>query len=247
MSDRFTCWIGYDSREVAAFAVAKYSIQRFNKHLPIRGLVLPVLQTCGLYKRPTEYHFSTDGRVLIDTLSRRADYDGRISTEFAVSRYLVPHLAKTGWALFCDSDVMCMENISKLFAFARKDKAVMCVKHNYKPKESVKMDGQAQTDYPRKNWSSVMLWNCEHPAHKALTLDRINSVPSLELHMLSWLTDDEIGELPPEWNYLVGESKLTVKPAIVHFTKGVPDMAGYENQEFADEWRRLQPFAVGAL
>jgi lipopolysaccharide biosynthesis glycosyltransferase len=240
-------WLGYDSREVIAFSVARYSIMRFNKRIPIYGLVLDELQKKDWYKRPTEVQWHNGHRLLIDVPSRRADYDGRMSTEFAVSRFLVPKLAKSGWALFADSDIMVMDNITKLFELAQRDKAVMVVKHNYAPKETVKKEGQLQTAYPRKNWSSVMLFNCEHPAHNRLTLELINSLPALELHKFFWLEDHEIGELPPRWNYLVGETELDTAPALVHFTRGLPNMPGYEQQEFADEWRRLQPYSVGAL
>jgi hypothetical protein len=111
------------------------------------------------------------------------------------------------------------------------------------------MDGQKQTQYPRKNQSSVMLINCDHPANKALTIEAINTLPGRDLHRFAWLDDAEIGELPVECNYLVGVSKLPdgVLPKIVHFTRGLPDMAGYENQDYAEEWRTLMPYAVGAL
>jgi hypothetical protein len=243
-------WIGYDSREVSAFAVARYSIRRFNRHIPIRGVVLSALQKRGLYTRPTSFRKNGNGHPeIIDVLSKRQGYDGRVSTEFAVSRYLVPHLAKTGWALFVDSDILCFANISRLFALCMPDKAAMCVKHDHRPQQTTKMDGQKQTSYRRKNWTSVIAWNCDHPANRRLTLEMINRVPSLELHSLSWLEDDEIGALPYEWNYLVGEPvpRLPMTPNLVHFTNGLPDMPGYENQEFAEEWRRLQPYAVGAL
>jgi len=241
-------WLGYDSREVIGFSVARYSIERFNRRIPIYGLVLDDLQQKGWYKRPTELNFDHLGhRILIDVPSRRPDYDGRMSTEFAVSRFMVPLLAREGWALFADSDIMVMENISKLFELADRKFAVMVVKHNHRPKERIKKEGQAQTIYERKNWSSVILFNCEHPANKRLTWDQINSTPALHLHQFRWLEDKEIGELPARWNYLVGESKQDDYPALIHFTKGLPNLPGYENQPFADEWRRLQPYSVGAL
>jgi len=110
------------------------------------------------------------------------------------------------------------------------------------------MDGMVQTSYSRKNWSSVMLFNCSHPSNKNLTVDLVNTVPGRDLHRFCWLKDNEIGELPLEWNYLVGYSKLNgSKPALVHFTHGLPDLAGYEDQEYADEWRAMRPYAVGAL
>ncbi len=116
-------------------------------------------------------------------------------------------------------------------------KAVYCVKHQYKPVLGIKMDGQIQTAYARKNWSSVMAINCDHSANKALNLELVNTVPGRDLHRFCWLEDDQIGELPLEWNYLVGVSQENVDPNIIHFTLGVPDMSGYEDQPFADEWR----------
>jgi hypothetical protein len=99
------------------------------------------------------------------------------------------------------------------------------------------MDGQAQTRYARKNWSSVILWNVDHPANKALTIELVNSVPGRDLHRFCWLEDDLIGELHPKWNWLVGHSDPEIDPAIVHFTDGIPTMQGYEDSEYADEWR----------
>lgn len=243
-------WIGYDPRESTAFAIAHYSIRMFDRYTPIRGVVLDELRKQHLYTRETLSRISSDGRIeLIDVPSIAPGYDGRISTEHANARFLVPRLAKSGWALFVDCDVMFLDNPDKLFALADSSKALMVVHHDYAPVESTKMDGQSQTKYARKNQSSVMLINCDHPAHRKLRLHGINTLPGRDLHRFYWLDDEDIGELPPEWNYLVGVSKLPegVKPKLVHFTRGVPDMAGYEDQEYADEWRRLRPYAVGAL
>lgn len=237
-------WIGYDPREALAFSVAKYSIRRFNKHVPICGLVLDDLRRAGLYWRETTEHVNSDGRrQLRDVIS-----DAPMSTEFSNSRFLVPKLAKHGWALYLDCDVVVRRNLTNLFSQGMASKAVMCVKHDHEPEETCKMDGQIQTSYSRKNWSSVVLWNCEHPANERLTIEMINTLPGRDLHRFCWLNDDEIGELPLEWNYLVGVSKMEgSEPAIAHFTRGLPDVPGYEDQEYADEWRELRPFAVGAL
>lgn len=251
-------WIGYDSREATAFAVAVHTIRRFDRYTPIFGVVLADLQERGLYRRPTRTIINGDGRQhLIDELSIRDDYDGTITTEHANARFLVRHLVKErtklgeplGWALFTDCDVMWRASPDHLFALADPSKALMCVHHDHRPTEKVKMDGQVQTIYPRKNQSSVKLINCDHPANAALTIDLFNTLPGRDLHRFCHLDDTEIGELPPEWNYLVGFSKLPegVEPKLVHFTRGLPDMAGWENQEYADEWRRLIPYAVGAL
>ena len=134
-------WIGFDAREAAAFAVARHSmLRRTITPIPVRGLVLDDLIARGLYTRPTERR---NGK-LIDLLSVREDYDGSLSTEFANSRFLVPHLAESGWALFLDCDMLIRTDIAKLFAQADPSKAVMVVKHDYRPKETVKMDGMAQ-------------------------------------------------------------------------------------------------------
>lgn len=243
-------WIGYDDRESTAFAIAYHSIRQFDITTPIRGVVLKKLIEDGLYTRETRQRINGDGRFeLVDVPSIAPDYDGRLSTQHANARFLVPMLAKTGWALFCDCDVMLLDDPFKLFLLADDSKALMVVHHDYEPAETTKMDGQVQSKYARKNQSSVMLINCDHPANKALTIEAVNTLPGRDLHRFFWLDDDLIGELPPRWNYLVGVSKLPKgeTPALVHFTRGLPDMIGYENQEYADAWRAMKPYAVCAL
>lgn len=223
----WTVWLGFDPRESAAFAVARQSIRRRTAlPLPIYGLVLSDLRTRGLYTRPTSIR---DGR-LWDDIS-----DAPCSTEFSISRFLTPILAQRGWAVFMDCDVLCRANIRELFELADPTKAVQVVKHDYRPAATTKMDGQVQTTYPKKNWSSVVLWNCEHPANRALTVDVINTLPGRDLHRFCWLDEEEIGELPVEWNYLVGHS-VCDDPKLLHFTSGIPSMPGYETCEYADEW-----------
>jgi hypothetical protein len=99
------------------------------------------------------------------------------------------------------------------------------------------MDGQLQTRYARKNWSSFCIFNCDHPANKKLTLEAINTLPGRDLHAFCWLGDEEIGELDASWNFLVGDTDPKISPDVIHFTCGTPDMPGYENVPFADEWR----------
>jgi hypothetical protein len=129
--------------------------------------------------------------------------------------------------------------VHDLFAMADPSKAVMCVQHpNYVPAETTKMDGQMQTLYARKNWSSVVLFNGSHPSNRALTLDLINTVPGRDLHRFCWLKDEEIGALPLEWNWLAGVSEIIDDPKLVHFTLGTPNMPGYDDGVYADEWRQ---------
>ena len=167
-----------------------------------------------------------------------------MATEFAISRFLVPHMAKNEpqqkagprLAIFMDCDMLIRGPLYPLFAAFDPYKAVMVVQHEHNPTETTKMDGQIQTRYSRKNWSSVCVWNIDHPANDALTVEMVNTLPGRDLHAFCWLKDDEIGTLDPGWNYLIGNSPPHPDPAIVHFTDGIPLMAGYENCEYAQEW-----------
>jgi hypothetical protein len=231
-------WLGYDPREADGYAVARASIRR---HAKAPYLIMPVnlavARRAGLYRRPTSRR---DGR-LWDDIS-----EAPMATEFAIARFLVPHLAGRGWALFADCDVLARTDIGQLFSLADDRYAVMCVKHDQRPVEDTKMNGQLQAKevdprfpgvYSRKNWSSVVLYNCEHPANSALTVDLINTVPGRDLHRFCWLDDDLIGELPVEWNWLAGVSPIVDDPAIVHFTLGMPSLPGCEYMLYSDEWR----------
>lgn len=232
-------WIGFDPREASAFAVARSTIRAHcTQPTPIYGVVLDQLRRAGLYKRPTKQFINREGFYqLIDVLSARDDYDGRMSTQHAIARFFVPHLAPPGWALFVDGDIMVRHNLTRIFDGLDSTKAAYCVKHNYTPKTATKMDGQLQTAYHRKNWSSVVIWNVGHPSNALLSIEDINTLPGRDLHAFCWLEDSEIGELDPKWNWLVGDSDPDIDPAIVHFTNGCPDMPGFENVPYADEWR----------
>lgn len=241
-------WIGFDHREVDAFVVACHSLRRqMSREIPMSGIVLEDLQARGLYTRPME----RQGNRLIDVLSKRADYDGAISTEFAISRFLVKELAREGLALFMDADMLARGDICQLFDECERNagKAIYCVKHDYRPAEGTKMDGQKQVAYPRKNWSSVFAIDCDAPANKVLTVAMVNSLPGRDLHRFCWLDDSEIGDLGPEWNWLIGhKNPASVDPMLAHFTAGVPSMAGHENDAYANEWRdELNAAAIGAL
>lgn len=247
MTPASSVYIGFDPREAGAFAVARESIiYHDNSNIPIFGLVLSDLIDRGLYTRPTHRRL---GRIY-DELSKRDDYDGAMSTEFALSRFLVPHLERQwaarrgtepGWALYMDCDMIVRTSLSGLFEYSpeRENFAVMCVKHDHNPKATEKMDGQIQTAYPRKNWSSFMLFNCAHPANERLTLEMVNTLPGRDLHALCWLEDEEIGELGPEWNWLAGHSDPSITPKVVHHTDGSPCLAAFENAPYADEWRTV--------
>jgi lipopolysaccharide biosynthesis glycosyltransferase len=238
-------FLGFDIREGLAFEIARQSIRRFDRHLPIHALVLSRLQLDGIYTRPTEWRLGK----LWDAISEH-----HMATEFALSRFLVPHLMERmglmGWGLFMDCDVMVRANLQALRNELDDRYAVMCVKHEHNPTSDRKMDEQVQSAYGRKNWSSVMAFNCGHPANRALTLDEVNNRRGLWLHQMSWLGDEDIGALGPEWNYLVGHTRLpgTDKAKIVHFTDGGPWFGPqFANVEYAEEWRHImEQWAMGS-
>ena len=212
-------YIGYDSKEDIAYRVCKYSL---NKHsssdIKIYSLKLQELVAKKFYSRT------------IDPLA---------STEFTYSRFLVPALTNyKGWAIFCDCDFIFFENILQILENIDDTKAVYCVQHDYTPKEKHKMDGQKQTIYPRKNWSSFILFNCDHPSNKKLTVDTVNAESGAYLHQFKWLKDDEIGSLDERWNWLEGWTSQhnNKKPYAVHFTRGGPWFDEWQDVEFAKEW-----------
>jgi lipopolysaccharide biosynthesis glycosyltransferase len=153
----------------------------------------------------------------------------------------VPELANfKGWAVFMDCDMILTTDIKELFDQADDKYAVMCVQHDYTPKEGMKMDGQKQTIYPRKNWSSVVLFNCAHPSNARLTQDMVNDTElnGAYFHRFSWLKDEEIGKLDHTWNYLVGVYDDIETPKLIHYTEGGPWFENYRNCEFSDLWKQ---------
>jgi lipopolysaccharide biosynthesis glycosyltransferase len=232
-------WLGYEPREIDALQVCANSIKaHLSEDIPIYTVDLDVLRARGLYQRPTR--FDAEALQLFDVIS-----DAPMSTAFAISRFFVPHLAEgDDWALFMDCDMLVREDLSKLFALADHQKAIQVVQHDAgKFTVGEKMDGQAQTVYARKNWSSVMLWNLKHDAHRRLTLFALNQWTGRALHNFAWIGHEkQIGALPSGWNHLVGVDPPNEDAQIAHFTLGIPRMRGYENSEHAEEWRSYLPF-----
>jgi lipopolysaccharide biosynthesis glycosyltransferase len=159
------------------------------------------------------------------------------SNDFVYSRFLTPSLNDfKGWAIFADGDMICQADIKELLDLRDDSKALQVVKHDYKTKAYQKYLGNINQDYPRKNWSSVILWNCAHPKHKILTPDFIANQPGKYLHRFSWLEDSEIGELPKEWNWLATEYPNNEQANIIHYTLGAPCFKDYRNTEMSDIW-----------
>jgi lipopolysaccharide biosynthesis glycosyltransferase len=235
-------WMGHDPREAEAYAVAKWSFaRRASKPLDIRPIKLGALNASGILTRPIE----RQGSKLWCPISQAP-----MATEFAISRFAVPFLGpREGWALFCDCDVIALDDVAGLFAEADPRYAVQVVQHRYMPKHGAKMDGVEQTIYSRKNWSSVMLWNLAHPAHDGLTLTMLNEAPGRDLHRFAWLAEDQIGHLSPRWNWLVGEQPRT-REGIAHFTLGGPWFDGWQPREHDELWLAerdsLRAYAVAA-
>lgn len=212
-------FVGWDSREDIAYQVCKHSILSKQPNAGVIPLKQNELREQGLYWR---------------------DVDKLASTEFTFTRFLIPELTEyKGWALFMDCDMILTTDIQKLFDQADDRYAVMCVQHDYTPREGVKMDGQQQTVYPRKNWSSVMLINCNHPSNRAVTKELVNDpeITGAYLHRFSWLKDEEIGELDHTWNYLVGVYDDIETPNLIHYTEGGPWFENYRDCEFHQLWK----------
>ena len=212
-------FIGYDPKEDIAYRVCKQSLLN-RSTIKIKAFALKQfeLQSMGFYMR---------------------DKDPLASTEFTYTRFLIPALMDyKGWAVFCDCDILFLSDIKNLFSDLSDGKAIYCVKHDYTPKEKHKMDGRQQTVYPRKNWSSFIIFNCSHPANKKLTIDLANQETGSYLHQFKWLEDNQIGDLDERWNWLEGWTSMhnSKKPFAVHYTRGGPWFNEWQDVEYADLW-----------
>lgn len=212
-------FIGYDPREETAYQVCRESLARQSSTLlNIQPIKQSEMREKNLYWREKD-HLS--------------------STEFSFTRFLVPYLAGyTGWAIFMDCDFLWRGDIAEIEQYIDPAYAACVVKHDYKPKETTKMDGQMQTQYPRKNWSSFVLWNCGHFETRNLSLRMVNEQSGLYLHRFNFLSDEFIGELPIKFNYLEGwhTKEDEPNPLGVHFTRGGPWFKDYVDVEYGDEW-----------
>ena len=241
-------YVGFSPEELIAATIAEDSIRRTaklpdGKTLKIRRLSR---QTLGdAYRRTT----------IVKGIHRRWDVlsGAPMTTDHAIARFFIPWLCDyQGFALFVDGDILCRDDIDVVFSIAglNPTKAVWCVQHPPLLREGRKKDDELQQAYARKNWSSVMLFNCGHPANQALTLEMLNTLPGRDLHRFCWLQDDDIGWLPARWNVLVNVSPAIEHPAIVHFTEGVPTLPGHESDPYADEWfdaAALAGFRLGSF
>ena len=207
-------FIGYDEGEKIAFHVLAESIRKQSSEpISITPIDLNTLRN----------HF------IRDKVSNQ-------STEFAFSRFMVPYLSNyEGWSIFMDCDMLLRTDINELWKLRDDDYAVMCVKHNYEPKQDVKFRGAKNEKFPKKNWSSLMLMN--NAKCKLLTPEYVRTASGLELHQFKWLESErDIGAIPKTWNWLVGEYEYNPLANNVHFTLGGPYFYDYVNCDYSKEW-----------
>lgn len=208
-------FIGYDPNETVAYHVCVQSI----------------LSRCSLPVSITPIN-----RKNMKFFYRQPEYNQ--STEFSFSRFLTPYLAgNTGQAIFMDCDMLVRCDIAEILDECDLHHDVFVVKHDYTPKSATKFLGNKQEAYPKKNWSSLMVFNCFSSRCRQLTPSVVAKESGAYLHQFDWTNGDRIGELKPEWNHLVGEYDPNPSAKIAHFTLGSPCFEGYEKQEYADEWR----------
>ena len=213
-------FVGYDPREAIAYHTCVNSIIR-NSSRPVA--IVPV--ALNLFKDYAETH--TDG-----------------SNHFIYTRFLVPYLMDyQGWAVFIDGDMILRGDIAELWDLKDFTKDAMVVKHDYETRMTEKYLGSVNENYPRKNWSSVILWNCNAIRNRALTPEFVQQSTGAFLHRFSWIDDDRVGELPKEWNWLDVEYEWNPLAKLVHYTLGTPCFHEFADRgDFSDEWHRERIF-----
>ena len=228
MTKKIRCFIGWDPRDALAYEVCKQSLLN-HASIPVEVIALKdwELRAKGIYWRP--YHVDERGQMWDDR-------DGKpFSTNFSFTRFCVPVLEEYGGeqVVFCDPDMLWRADIAELLEEAG-DRDLACVKHDHHPPEVEKMTSNIQTRYFRKNWSSLMVMRPS--ACKRLSKYAVNNQTGQWLHAMHWMDESKIGALPEEWNWLEGWSDPDMSPKIAHFTRGTPDMRGYENVPYAGEY-----------
>ena len=215
MNDLVRLVVGFDARETIAYHVFCQSVLE-KTSLPVSFLPLVEPSLAG-YK---ENH-----------------HDG--SNRFTYTRFLTPFLMDfKGWAIFADGDMVCKSDIAELWKLRDASKAVQVVKHDYLTKSSTKYLGNKNENYPRKNWSSVILWNCGHPENRCLTPEFVSSKDGSYLHRFKWLADSLIGELDKEWNWLAIEYDDNPSANLIHYTLGTPCFRDFRDCSSSEHWHR---------
>lgn len=219
MDKAFKVFIGYDPREAVAWHVCAHSIMR---HASKPVMISPLIrsQVKGIHDRD----------------------DAKASTAFSLTRFLTPHLADNGVSMFVDCDFLFQSDVWELYDIAKADpyKDVFCVQHDYSPRTDRKFLGAVQHQYPRKNWSSLMVFNGHRASVKRLTPEYVQKATPAELHRMEWAKD--IGGLPRTWNWLVGEYESVDSNAVkaLHYTLGSPCFGPSEHEDvWWNEYHRM--------
>jgi lipopolysaccharide biosynthesis glycosyltransferase len=208
-------FVGYDPREAIAFHTCVNSIIR---HASQPVAIVPL--ALNLFRDYTETH-------------------GDNSNHFVYTRFLVPHLMNySGWAIFIDGDMIVRDDIAQLWELRDPSKDVMVVKHDYKTRMTKKYLGHKNQDYPRKNWSSVILWNCSNPVNGQLTPEFVQTSTGAYLHRFAWVDNERIGALPIEWNWLPDEFGPNPDAKLLHYTLGTPSFHEFADTPQSEEWHR---------
>lgn len=232
-------FIGYDAREHVAFAVAKYSMARRSTIpldiRPIANDLLPERLRRPIVTRPDGSRWCPISRA-------------PVTTDHANARFAIPFLVNaedSDWVLFTDGDVLCLGDLREVIEAADSKYAVQVVKHHMSEVPATKKESDPQVPYPRKNWSSVTLWNLRHPGTRSFREEYCRWWPGRALHAFEWLDDDAIGPLPPEWNVLIGIQPTHPGVRLMHYTLGGPWLQGRQRfdlyadrlwQEEHDQW-----------
>ena len=208
-------FIGYDPREAIAYHVCANSIIR-NASAPVA--IIPV--ALNLFTDYKETH-------------------GDNSNHFVYTRFLVPYLMDfRGRAIYIDGDMVVRGDIIELYESLQTAHDVAVVKHDYKTRMPVKYMGAVNEDYPRKNWSSVIVWDCQSYPNRRLTPDFVQKQPGSFLHRFAWIDDDRIQALPPEWNWLPDELGENTEAKLLHYTLGTPCFREFADTTQAAEWHK---------
>ena len=222
--NKITLIVGFDQREAVAFHTFTQSVLE-KTSIPVQ--FIPLAEN----SLPNYKETHTDG-----------------SNKFIYSRFLTPYLNNyTGWAIFADGDMICRTDIKELWDLRDESKAVQVVKHDYQTKAITKYLGNKNENYPRKNWSSLILWNCGHPSHRLLTPEFIQKQTGAFLHRFSWLQDEQIGELPKIWNWLALEYEYNENAKLIHYTLGTPCFKDYTRSEMSEFWHEVKSRADQGL
>ena len=216
-------FLGFEPREAVAYhACCQSIIENTSEPVSITPLHLPQI------------------RKMLDYSAGRRDG----SNDFIYSRFLVPVLCDfQGWALYLDGDMVVRGDLAELWEMRDPAKDAHVVKHDYVTRHPVKYLGAKNESYPRKCWSSVILWNCASFPNRVLTPEFVASHDGSFLHRFKWLSDRRIAELPPEWNWLVGEYDANPNAKLLHYTLGIPAFAEYADCDHAADWRAARDAA----